>query len=126
MIERGEILEVLARGELPVQTALARHRGAQPAPDLAGTGPHIDAQHPGLARRRLEQGGQHSQRRGLSRSVGSQKAENLARLDSQVNAVDGAKLFPAVRLPPNSLEQRPPAFLEDLRQSLSLDGRRRR
>src|SRR5207248_9546485 len=42
VIERGEVLEVLAAGELPVEAALAREHRAEPRPNLARSRERVD------------------------------------------------------------------------------------
>src|SRR5687767_6546106 len=121
VVQRGEVLEVLARGELPVEAALAGEHRADPGADLARLLHDVDAEHARLAAGRLEEGREHPHRRRLARAVRAEDPEDLARLDGEVDAGDREKALPAVRLPAQALEDRPPALLELLDQAADLD-----
>src|SRR5438876_447960 len=67
------------------------HRQAQPSPDVGWMRPDIESRDAGDAARRPQQRGQDTDRRGLARTVGAEKAEELPRLNAEGNAVDGAR-----------------------------------
>src|SRR5205823_1855843 len=92
--------------------------------DLPRTHERIYAEDADRPARRYEQGGEHLHRRGLSGAVRAEKAEDLTRLDDEVDPVDGPEAFTFVVLAAKSLPDRSPAALEDLHQVLRLDRRR--
>src|SRR5438876_7919277 len=66
------------------------HRQAQSSPDVGWMRPDIESRDAGDAARRPQQRGQDTDRRGLARTVGAEKAEELPRLNAEGDAVDGA------------------------------------
>jgi hypothetical protein len=121
VVERREVLEVLARRELPVQASLARqHRAHSPA-NVARAADEVVPENGGGAGRGLEQGGEHPHRGRLAGPIRAENAEDLSHLDAQVDPVDRAEGLALVGLTSQPLPHRSPALLEVLRQADRLD-----
>src|SRR2546426_4106050 len=67
--------------------------------------------------------GEHLHRRGLARTVRPEQAEDLARLDHQIDPVDGEEALATVRLAADALPDGPPTALEGLDEIFRLDRR---
>ncbi len=89
--QSGEVFQILARGQFPVDAALTGQHRAQTLPHLIGLLHDVEAVHAGRAARRFEQCAQHADRRGFAGAVRSQQAEDFALLDVQIDAVDGGE-----------------------------------
>src|SRR5439155_11770901 len=85
----GELNVLATWGERVEGRSLRRQ--AQSSPDVGWMRPDIESRDAGDAARRPQQRGQDSNRRGLARTVGAEKAEELARVDAEGDAVDGAR-----------------------------------
>jgi hypothetical protein len=121
VVQRGEVLEVLARRELPVEAALAGEDRAQPASDIPRAAHEIVAQHGRRAGRGLEERRQHAHRGRLAGAVRSKDPEHLARLDAEVDAVDCPEGLALVGLAAQPLPDRAAALLEVLGEADCLD-----
>ena len=87
-VERRDELEVLAAGEVGVEAR--RLDEARDAIQCAHAVDHrIPAEQPCAARARTDQPEQHAQRCRLAGAVGAEVAVDVARLDGQVDVVDG-------------------------------------
>ena len=86
--ERAHEGDALARVHRRVEPALLR----QIADLVGGLDRAVMAEHAALARRRLDDPEQHSERGRLARAVGAEQAEDRAGRDVQADAVDGALL----------------------------------
>src|SRR5206468_1296193 len=73
VVEGSEVLEVLAPGELHVETPLARKHRAETRADLPWTHERVYAEDADRPARRYEQGGEHLHRRSLSGAVRAEK-----------------------------------------------------
>ena len=122
VVQRGEVLEVLARGELPVQAALAGQHRPEPPADVARPANEVVAEDRRGARGRLEQRGKHSHRGRLARAVGTEQTEHLSLGHAQVDGVDRPEGLALIGLPAHALPDRPPALLEVLGEAVGLDG----
>ena len=89
-VAAGEEVEVLPDLHVVVDTEDVGHE-AEDATDLVGVPGDRPAVDLGVAGRRLEQGRQHPQRRRLAGAVRADEAEDLARLDREVDAGDGER-----------------------------------
>ncbi len=125
MVEGGEILEVLARGELPVQAAAVGQHGAHLPSHLARLVHDVQPQDAGCAGGRFEERGEHPHRRGLSCAVRTEQAKDLTALDPQVDAVDRPEARSRIGLAPQALPQRAASLGELLDEPGRLDRRGR-
>ena len=123
VVQRREVLEVLASGQLPVKAPLAGEHRAEPRANVARPLQRIDAADANAATRRDEERRQHLHGGRLAGSVGPEEAKDLAGLDPQVDPIDGAEALAPVRLAPEPLPDRASAALEDLDKVLRLDRR---
>jgi len=81
---------------------IAHHERHPPQVVALALGRHV-AEHRHLAAGGVEQAGEHLQRRRLARAVRAEEADDLARLDLERDAVDGADIAPP---PPDETAQR--------------------
>jgi len=120
--------ERLDRGQVPPELVLlAQHEGEQPAVGVLALR-RVEAGHPRPARRRVDQAGEHFQRRGLAGAVGAEEADELALGDGEADVVRRADLLELA--PEQALHAAPEAGLlfvgpEDAREMLDFDHRRR-
>ena len=113
-VEAGRVAQVLAAGQSAVEADRVG-QVADPALDLARLPGRVEAHHAGLARCRLGQAEQHQDRRRLAGPVLPEQAEDLARVDRQVELVDrgqvavflGQAAGPDDRLGPVRVARRP-------------------
>ncbi len=91
VIQRGEVFQILARGELPVDAALAGQHRAQTLPHLGGLPHDIIAVDVRRALGRFEQGAQHADGRRFARAVGPKQAKDFAALNLQTHPIDGGE-----------------------------------
>ena len=89
-LQRGLELHVLAPGQQRVQRGLLQ-RGADRRADGRALAHDVVPRDPRRARGGRQQGGEDQDRGRLAGAVGAQEAVDLARLDAQVDAVDGAR-----------------------------------
>ena len=90
--ELGQVVQYLRSGQLRVQGEIAGQE-TDPAADIEALGASVEPEHPRRARGRLDQVQEQPHRRRLARAVGAEEAEDLARLDLEVEveeAVPGA------------------------------------
>ena len=80
--------QVLGAAEVVVEHAVLED-DADRAPDLDGVGAHVVAADRRLPARRPDQRGEHADRGGLARAVGSEQAEDLPGPDPEREAPDG-------------------------------------
>ena len=86
------VVDDLVAGEGAGEGAAGLGHVADAAPHLRGLADHVVPGDGGGARRGLEQGGQHPQCGGLAGAVRAEERDDLALLDVEVDAVDGADL----------------------------------
>jgi hypothetical protein len=87
-LERGLEAHVLAPGEQAVEGCFLE-RGADRHPHLGALSHDVVTRHARRARGGRQQRGEHEDGRRLARAVGPEEAVDLARLDGQVDPVDG-------------------------------------
>src|SRR4029078_461757 len=94
-ISSGEELDVLLDREVVVERKLLRHIADAPL-DLFGWKTDADPSHHGASRRGGHQPAQHPDGSGFAGAVRSQEAEDLARLDVQVQVGNGGEIAEAL------------------------------
>jgi hypothetical protein len=87
-VEATDHLQVLAPGERFVDRRILPGEADDLAHGLR-VGHHIDAIYPGGAAVGLQQGGEHAHERGLAGAVRAEQAKDRARLDVEVDAIEG-------------------------------------
>ena len=91
-VDRPVQLERVERGQVPLELVAVAHHERDPAEEVAlAPGRHV-AEDAGLARGRVEQAGEHLQRRRLAGAVRAEEADDLARRDLEGDRVDSAHL----------------------------------
>ena len=88
-VELAEHPELLADGEHPVARLLPAGDHVHDPAELLGLGGNVEAEDPGGSLRREEQGGQDLDEGRLAGPVRAEQAEELARRDLEVDAVEG-------------------------------------
>ncbi len=85
-------LERVERRQIPLELVAVAHDERDPAQELTLALRGYASEHARLARRRIEQAGEHLQRRRLAGTVRAEEADHLARPDVERDAVDRAHL----------------------------------
>src|SRR5690606_39821098 len=70
--------EGVGRRQVPLQVVALTHDEGDPAQQILVTFPGLIPEYPGIARGRVEETGEHLDRRGLSGAVRAEKADDLA------------------------------------------------
>ncbi len=87
-VDGSDQLERVEGGQVPLELVPVAHHHRDPAQEVALALRRRVAQHPCLARRRVQQAGQHLERRGLAGAVGTEEADDLAGGDLEADPVD--------------------------------------
>ena len=91
-VDRPVQLERVERGQVPLELVAIPHHERDPAEEVAlALGRHM-AEDASLARGRVEQAGEHLQRRRLAGAVRAEEADDLTRLDLERDHVDRTHL----------------------------------
>ena len=102
--ERAALADQLVAAALGVTGGVALADVADAAPDLAALAHHVVAGDLRGPRRRLDQRGQHPERRRLAGAVGAEEGDELAVADLEVEAADGLdRLLVAGEVPGQTL-----------------------
>src|SRR5438445_1582371 len=122
VVQRREVFEVLAAGELPVEAPFSGEHRAEPCAYFARPREGIDAEDADRAACRDEERGEHLHRRRLARAVRPEEAEDLTRLYNEIDPIHSTQAIALVRLSAYPLPDRPSAALEALDEVLRLNG----
>ena len=87
-VDRADQLERVEGGQVPLELVPVAHHHRDPAQEVALALRRRVAEHPRLARRRVQQARQHLERGGLAGAVGTEEADDLARRDLEADPVD--------------------------------------
>src|SRR6185503_603562 len=85
--------ERVGGGDVPHELRAVAHEERHAPQVLVAPIPWREAEDGGRARRRVQQTGQHLQRRGLARAVRAEEADDLSALDAEVDARDRRHLL---------------------------------
>src|SRR5438034_4101512 len=94
-VQEAEMVKVLGRGVAAVQARLVGHH-AEPRANLVQLFGQTEAVQRDVARVRTQDSAEAAQRRRLARAVLAEQHEDLALLDIEVHAVDGANVSKAL------------------------------
>ena len=126
-VDRAVELERVERREIPLQlVAIPHHERDLAQVVLLAPGRDV-SEHPPLARRGVEEAGEHLQRRRLAGAVRAEEADDLARADLERDPVDGgdvARLPPEEALHGRAQPRLALGHVEDLRKLRDADDRR--